>query len=244
MRDHQDYYIYCHYEADTGLPFYVGKGRKGRMSTSDGRNKYWHRVAKKHGWKCKKLADGLDNELAYFAEMEKIDQLRRLGFRLTNFTDGGDGASGYSHSIEDRKLMSELALARWTDEKRAAHAEITKMHFTSEERRIKQSLAVKNYFDTPGAREKCGMLTKQFYINNPEARELARAKALAAIQDPEKNAKMLAAMKDPEVRKRMSEGSRNKPILQCPHCEIQGASSQMKRWHFDNCKTLRDIKVS
>ncbi len=25
--------------------------------------------------------------------------------------------------------------------------------------------------------------------------------------------------------------------LKCPHCTLEGGSSQMKRWHFDNCKT-------
>lgn len=27
-----------------------------------------------------------------------------------------------------------------------------------------------------------------------------------------------------------------KPKLMCPHCNLVGGSSQVKRWHFDNCK--------
>jgi len=29
-----------------------------------------------------------------------------------------------------------------------------------------------------------------------------------------------------------------KPVLKCPHCNMTGGSSQMKRWHFDNCKLI------
>ena len=28
----------------------------------------------------------------------------------------------------------------------------------------------------------------------------------------------------------------NKPIVTCPHCGKTGDNSNMKRWHFDNCK--------
>jgi hypothetical protein len=27
-----------------------------------------------------------------------------------------------------------------------------------------------------------------------------------------------------------------KPKITCPHCDKEGGNSQMKRWHFDNCK--------
>jgi len=39
---------------------------------------------------------------------------------------------------------------------------------------------------------------------------------------------------------KMSKSIMTKPILVCPHCGLRGksggASSAMKRWHFDNCK--------
>jgi hypothetical protein len=31
-----------------------------------------------------------------------------------------------------------------------------------------------------------------------------------------------------------------KPKLTCPHCGQEGGNSQMKRYHFDNCKLKRD----
>lgn len=47
-----------------------------------------------------------------------------------------------------------------------------------------------------------------------------------------------------ETRKKLSEACRKaaskdpKPQVTCPYCGKQGGSPSMKRWHFDNCKTL------
>ncbi len=38
-----------------------------------------------------------------------------------------------------------------------------------------------------------------------------------------------------EIKSRMSIGCLAKPIIKCPHCEKEGKSN-MKRYHFDNCK--------
>ena len=35
--------------------------------------------------------------------------------------------------------------------------------------------------------------------------------------------------------------SRKVNILTCPHCNKVGALSQMKRWHFDNCKLKNSL---
>jgi hypothetical protein len=36
-------------------------------------------------------------------------------------------------------------------------------------------------------------------------------------------------------QKRMS------PIVQCPHCRLSGQQNVMKRWHFDKCKSRKEI---
>jgi ABC-type multidrug transport system ATPase subunit len=41
-----------------------------------------------------------------------------------------------------------------------------------------------------------------------------------------------------ETRQRLRCKKKPRPILQCPHCAKSGDASGMKRWHFDNCKTL------
>lgn len=34
----------------------------------------------------------------------------------------------------------------------------------------------------------------------------------------------------------MSKLMKNKPRVKCPFCEKIGVVSQMKRWHFENCR--------
>jgi len=99
------YYIYTHIRNDVNEPFYVGKGKGKRCDSKKGRNEYWHRVADKHGYQIKIVADNLDEELAFLAEAECIDLYKRLGYKLVNMTDGGEGASGYQHTEEHKAKM-------------------------------------------------------------------------------------------------------------------------------------------
>ena len=96
------FYIYQHRKADTNEIFYVGKGKGTRLNQSKGRNQYWHRVVAKHGFIAEYIAQNLDEELAFLAEMEAIDVYRRRGIKLVNVTDGGEGASGYKHTAKHK----------------------------------------------------------------------------------------------------------------------------------------------
>jgi hypothetical protein len=99
------FYIYEHIRKDTGAVFYVGKGSKGRFKVSQGRNPYWNNVVKKSGGFIPQILLSVENEeLAYLCELERIDQLKRLGFSLTNLNDGGEGST--NPSIETREKMS------------------------------------------------------------------------------------------------------------------------------------------
>ena len=104
------YYVYEHTRNDTNQIFYVGKGKVGsrRSKTRNGRNQYWHNVVNKAGFTAhKKIVEIIDEELSFLIEIERISQLRELGFKLCNITDGGDGVSGYKHTNEARAKMSE-----------------------------------------------------------------------------------------------------------------------------------------
>jgi len=92
------FYIYQHRKTDTNEIFYVGKGKGTRLNQTHGRNQYWHRVVAKHGFIAEKIADNLDEELAFLAETECIDVYRKRGVKLVNYTNGGEGVSGYKHS--------------------------------------------------------------------------------------------------------------------------------------------------
>ncbi len=95
------FYLYEHRRADTGAIFYVGKGCGQRAYVKQGRNRFWKAVVEKaQGYLAKLIIEALEEELAHLAEMERIDQLRRMGVRLCNLTDGGEGMSGYTPSAE------------------------------------------------------------------------------------------------------------------------------------------------
>lgn len=100
------FYVYEHTRLDTGAVFYVGKGSGDRSGVTQHRNNYWKNVVSKAGgFSHKKIVKNLDEELAFLVEIERIDQLKKIGVQLTNLTIGGEGASNPSE--ETRKKMSE-----------------------------------------------------------------------------------------------------------------------------------------
>jgi hypothetical protein len=102
------FYVYEHTRPDTGVVFYVGKGSGARLNSRDKRNQHWQNVVNKaNGLDASKVADNLDEELAFLCEMERIDQLKRLGHKLVNRTDGGcGGIRGYKHTDESKAKIS------------------------------------------------------------------------------------------------------------------------------------------
>jgi hypothetical protein len=90
------YYVYEHLRPDTNEVFYVGKGKDYRANSTKNRNAYWKNIVNKAGgFTVNFVAKNINyEELAYFIEEERIDQLKRRGVILANFTLGGEGASG------------------------------------------------------------------------------------------------------------------------------------------------------
>lgn len=37
-------------------------------------------------------------------------------------------------------------------------------------------------------------------------------------------------------KQELSKSAKNRPVINCPHCNKQGQKNVMVRWHFDNCK--------
>lgn len=91
-----NFYVYMHSRLKSGEPFYVGKGRGARAYADRSRSPYWKNItAKDGGFYANIIVGGLDEELAFLVEMEAIDRYRRLGVKLSNLTNGGEGISGY-----------------------------------------------------------------------------------------------------------------------------------------------------
>lgn len=101
----QGFYVYIHRRASTGVEFYVGKGMGDRawdMSKSNGRSLRWMNTAYKNGVIVEILQDGMSESDALSFEMWMIAKLRHKGVDLCNITDGGDGTSGITYSIDSR----------------------------------------------------------------------------------------------------------------------------------------------
>lgn len=87
MQNDRRFYVYVHRRKSDGSVFYVGKGCGPRHKVAFGRSKWWHRTAKKHGWKSEIIAFGLTNSEAMAMEAKEIASRQSL----VNLTSGGEG---------------------------------------------------------------------------------------------------------------------------------------------------------
>lgn len=103
MSPERKFYVYAHYRKSDGVIFYVGKGNGIRHRTASGRNRFWHKVANKHGWTSKILTQHMPEPCALSFEMALIASRREA---LVNITLGGEGVTGLRHSEQSKRKMS------------------------------------------------------------------------------------------------------------------------------------------
>ena len=98
---------YAHYTPQ-GRLFYIGKGSSElRAHRMTGRNNYWQKIVNKYGKPDVQIIAYWGGEKEAFShEKLLISCFRDLGHKLANFTDGGDGISGYKHTPEQRQKNS------------------------------------------------------------------------------------------------------------------------------------------
>jgi hypothetical protein len=115
-----DYFSYIHCKPD-GVPFYVGKGVRTRYKNFKERSVYHKRVVDKHG-ADNILIGKLDcstNDIALQLEVGLIKCLRRMGVRLVNLTDGGEGNVGWKCPEKVKLAVAEANRRRvWSKEQR------------------------------------------------------------------------------------------------------------------------------
>jgi len=101
------FYTYAHYKPDNSV-FYIGKGQRRRAWSNKNRNPHWRNVVAKHGEpKVEVLAQWATEQEAFEHEKFLIWCFRDMGCSMANITDGGDGASGYKHTLETKKILSD-----------------------------------------------------------------------------------------------------------------------------------------
>lgn len=210
------FYVYEHIRPDTSSVFYVGKGRDRRSTSTNKRSEYWKRVvAKAGGFSVRMVVDNVDEDFAFLVEMERIDQLRRLGVGICNLTDGGEGLSGLKHSEETKRKMS-------ASQRGENHNMFGKQH--SEETRQRMSAAKRGKPKTAEHARKVAQALIGTKRSDESKRKMSEAKIGKKLSD--------------EHRQRLSEVRQGKAqaIVVCPHCSKSGGVTTMKRWHFENCK--------
>ena len=97
------HYTYAHLKPD-GTIFYIGKGI-GRRAYSKNRNDYWKRIVAKYGYEIQILAYWDTEEEALDHEVLLISCMKDMKIELCNFTNGGEGATGYKHTNEHKTKL-------------------------------------------------------------------------------------------------------------------------------------------
>jgi NUMOD3 motif len=135
------FYVYKHLHPTTKETFYVGKGSGKRAFAKHSRNKYWNnKVASYGGFEIEFIAHDVEEELAFLVEVEAIDLYKRIGCKLANITNGGEGTSGMPHTEATKRKIAEKATGRpgqfkkehVTDEMRQSVAESNKKRLDTE----------------------------------------------------------------------------------------------------------------
>jgi len=126
------YYVYEHWRLDRDECFYVGKGHGNRAFSMKNRNKHHQAIVSKlnrigSAFEVKIVASGLSEEEAFSLERNQIQFWRELGVDLTNITNGGEGISGFRHSKETKRKLSEQNKGMVAFFKGRKHKEETKL---------------------------------------------------------------------------------------------------------------------
>lgn len=108
----KDFYVYAHIRLDNYKIFYVGKGRQTRAYRTE-RNAHWKHIANKYGYSVIFLENNLTETQAFKREIFYINRLRKIGQCMANYTNGGEGCSGYKWTKEQKERHSRL-LSRQT----------------------------------------------------------------------------------------------------------------------------------
>lgn len=219
------FYVYEHRRHDTGAVFYIGKGQGKRayVSSRHHRSAHWQRiVAKAGGFSVSFVAEGMDEELAFLAERERIDQARRVGVSLCNQTDGGDGTSGWVKTEE------------WRQKVGAAH----RGKILSQETRAKisEAVAAAGYRHSEETRRRMAnaRIGKRPGLGRKQPIEERLRRGLAAIGNKSRTGQKRSAEERAKASAAMT--GRGQQKISCPHCACTGGNA-MHRWHFDNCRS-------
>jgi hypothetical protein len=231
------FYVYEHIRNDTGEVFYVGKGSGNRCFNKRGRNIYWHRIVKKsNGFCVKKLIENIDEEFAFLVEIERIDQLKKLGFKLSNLTSGGEGISGLVHTKEAKIKISKAHLGK----PKGPMKESTKQKLSINKTGVstgpmpeetKRKIQIANIGSRHSEESYARMAMKKRGKKLSEEHKKTLSILFSGKNNPNYGKKHSDSTKEKVRQARL-----NAKKIACPHCNKIGDPPNMARWHFNNCK--------
>lgn len=109
------FYVYYLRDLNNNI-FYIGKGsRSDKYDRADYHIKYWKHHKNKHLFNKIKKLNGVFIVDVFFEgeegvclqlEMQSIEEARQQGIKLCNVTNGGEGTSGLTHTMETKSLLS------------------------------------------------------------------------------------------------------------------------------------------
>lgn len=107
------HYTYAHLDPATLVPFYIGKGCKGRYKSKRSRSYRWEQKAAK-GYIPAIIRHYETEAEAYADECLLIERMKAQGIKLTNIAPGGEGGyegnqhlKGYKHTDTAKQKIGE-----------------------------------------------------------------------------------------------------------------------------------------
>lgn len=201
-----DFLVYEHWRPDTGVCFYVGKGKRKRSRTFEHRNSRYGRIVSKLSRAglvpiIKIVAQGMTETEAFALEVNRIAFWRAAGVEIANYTDGGDGPSGHRHSEATRDKIRKKAIGRVLSPETIAkmvqsrtgrkHSDATIEKMRQSARRV-QPAAQKAACSTKAGRKKMLAMSRNAAAD-PAVRLIRSVNAKALWADPAYRAKVLEA---------------------------------------------------
>jgi uncharacterized protein (DUF2147 family) len=153
------FYVYEHWRTDTGVCFYVGKGKGRRAYYLCERSLHHQSVInslKTRGFvtEVRIVEVGLTENEAFEVEKQRIAFWRAAGFNLCNKTDGGDGISGYKMTEDDRRKISHGKKGKKLSSKTCTKmSEASKNYYRSDEGKKRAIKMARVAADDPRIRE-------------------------------------------------------------------------------------------
>jgi hypothetical protein len=221
-------YVYQHIRLDTNEVFYIGIGKqKYRSTDQNNRNKYWLNVVNKVGYSIEIIAENISYDEALNLERHLIKTIGRkdLGLGpLVNMTDGGEGRSNFKHSKE--------SMLKTKNSEGYKNRNVSKHH-----------LKGKTYEEIYGKEKAIHIKEKLSSAKRPEYKK-GSEHHMFGKKRPDHAAKMKGKSHPHtnESKQKLSIAKTGVPRnkLTCPHCGKIGGDGIIKRWHFNNCKTLHN----